>query len=229
MLFKSFGIVTIFLIAWIPAFGQINRDGKGYVFRVTFAPKQTVRYQVTNRTVGSQVHTTPTTVNVTCTEIKDGFYNVEVDEQVSDATQDQADSSSFVEPIYKKTWVTNRGHSAHKYAFWYTTCPYGPVKLKSFWKGNPPPLAESLGAPASAGFDYTLTGFEQRNGAKAARIGFKFIQRATTRNPQESSYAGGMLIDNANGQILDLTVTKTERTFTKKPLVVTYVKRLVRV
>lgn len=233
MMSKSFGVASTLLLSCCLAQAQISAVGKGYVFRVTFTPKQVATYQVTHRMVGQNIRVVPSTVRVTCTEIKQGFFNVEVDEQVDE----QADTVSQDPPIYQKSWVNDRGHSAHKLPFWFSTCPYGPVKMKSRWRGNPPLLAEREGAPASAPFVYTLTGFEIKDGRKAARLGFSYVNAPTYHHKTETSYAGGMLIDSSNGQLLDFTLSRTDRLPAEatskgsqsKPLVSTSVTRLVRV
>ncbi len=194
-------IAIIPIVATSLAYGQVSHIGKAYQFRVRFPLKQRISYEISQRLVSSPTRIAPFNVDLTCKEIKKGFFNL----QIADRNQDLAD------PYDKTLWVSDRGRSSHKYAFWFTPCPYGPVRVKSSWRNNPPPFAKVLGASPATSFNYRFVGFEQRHGRKAVRIALDGYQPSTPKIAESFQFGGALLLEASNGMILDETLTCTER------------------
>jgi len=226
MRFIHLGFLVSELLASCYPAALAHRAKNDLVFRVSFLPGHRIAYLVERRDIRSNLPARSSTFDVVCTDKKGSEYNVEV--------QEEGVGSIESKPLCKKTWISDQGHSHHSVVFWLAACPVGVVKLNASWKGCPPPLAASMGAILSSAFNYKLIGIEVNNQRKAARIGFGCVQRATRRNRVETHFQGMMLLDVADGQILDYQITRSDSrskrgsTAAERMQRLTYTARIVR-
>ncbi len=213
--------ISILLSLSIAYLGPLRGPSTGRVqFHVSFRLGEPHQYQVIRDVVRTKIHAVPLTYSVNCIQQRRGDAEILVTEVPSlGITRD---------PLRSQAWVTSKGVSKHRIAFWLTFCPERAVRISECWQGTPPTLAESIGVRPTSLFTYKLKSIERRGSSEIATVSLSCIQQASSREPLETRFSGEMTLFNETGQLVDLTLTRSELR-RNHPLEKTYIFRLKRI